>query len=146
MAKQKRIGSLRGFREPQGVFVMPGIGRLAVTNGQAQRLTILDTSRLARVAEVPEGSAFYFHYPTPEDQAVLLHLPGGRFVAYSQKCTHLSCSVYFQPERDRLLCPCHEGVFDPRTGDPVAGPPVRRLPRIELRREGDQLIAVEEVP
>ena len=45
---------------------------------------------------------------------MLLHLPGGRFVAYSQKCTHLSCAVYYQPERERLYCPCHEGVFDPR--------------------------------
>ena len=99
---------------------------------------------IARVADVPEGQAAYFHYPGPDDQAVLLHLPDGRFVAYSQKCTHLSCSVYYQPERDRLFCPCHEGVFDPRTGAPVAGPPRRPLPEITLRREGDLLYAVGE--
>jgi arsenite oxidase small subunit len=67
-------------------------------------------------------------------------------VAYSQKCTHLSCAVYYQPEHGRIYCPCHEGIFDPQTGEPIAGPPQRRLPQIELRQEGGQLIAVREVP
>lgn len=101
---------------------------------------------IARVDEVPEGRAFYFAYPTSEDQAVLIHLSGGRFVAFSQKCTHLSCAVHYEPERGRLFCPCHEGVFDPETGEPTAGPPERRLPRIAVRREGDRLVAVEEAP
>ncbi len=101
---------------------------------------------IARVDAVPEGGALYFRYPGEEDEAVLLHLPGGRFVAYSQKCTHLSCAVYYQPERARLYCPCHEGVFDPETGAPVAGPPQRPLARIRLERQGDMLIAVEETP
>ena len=101
---------------------------------------------IVQASAVPEGSAYYFNYPEPDDQAMLLHLPGGRFVAYSQKCTHLSCAVYLQPEERRLYCPCHEGVFDLETGEPVAGPPQRRLPHITLRREGDLLIAVEEVP
>jgi nitrite reductase/ring-hydroxylating ferredoxin subunit len=98
--------------------------------------------QVARVGDVPEGRALYFAYPEPDDQAMLLHLPGGRFVAYSQRCTHLSCAVYYQPERGRLYCPCHEGVFNPLTGDPVAGPPQRPLGRITLRQDGDVLYAV----
>jgi nitrite reductase/ring-hydroxylating ferredoxin subunit len=97
---------------------------------------------VARASEVAEGEAHYFHFPTPDDDAMLLHLPGGRFVAFSQKCTHLSCAVYYQAERERLYCPCHEGVFNPLTGDPEAGPPERRLPRILLRQEGDTIYAV----
>jgi Rieske Fe-S protein len=96
---------------------------------------------VAQLADVPEGQPYYFTYPTPEDQAVLLRLPGDQFVAYSQRCTHLSCAVYYQAERERLYCPCHEGVFDPQTGEPVAGPPQRRLPRIRLRQDGDMLVA-----
>ena len=101
---------------------------------------------VTREVEVPEGQAVYFHYPGPDDQAMLLHLPGGRFVAYSQKCTHLSCAVYYQPNRARLFCPCHDGVYDPESGEPVAGPPQRRLPRIALRQQGNQIYAVAEVP
>lgn len=103
---------------------------------------VATTQPVVRASEVAEGEAFYFHYPGPEDPAVLLHLPGGGFVAYSQTCTHLSCAVFYQRERDRLYCPCHEGIFNPLTGDPVAGPPQRRLPQIALRQEGDQIYAV----
>ena len=90
---------------------------------------------------LPVGHAHYFNYPSPEDQAMLLHLPNGEFVAYSQKCTHLSCAVYYQPDQTRLYCPCHDGVFSPATGGPIAGPPDRPLPRITLALQGDTIYA-----
>lgn len=103
-------------------------------------------SRQAIIAAnaLPPGGVHYFQYPTAEDQAVLLHLPNGRFAAYSGKCTHLSCAVYYDKDRNQLLCPCHEGVFDPQTGVPVAGPPQRALPKITIRQDGTMLYAVEE--
>lgn len=107
-----------------------------------RRARVTPPRPIARIGEVPEGSAVYFDYPEADEQAMLLHLPGGQLVAYSQRCTHLSCAVYYQPERARLFCPCHEGVYEPGTGDPVAGPPPRRLPRILLRRQGDVVYAV----
>ncbi len=95
--------------------------------------------------ELPPGEALYFNYPEKGDQAVLLNLPGQGFVAYSQKCTHLSCSVYYGDQGD-LVCPCHDGKFDARTGDPIAGPPQRALPRIELEERDGQLFAIEQRP
>jgi Rieske Fe-S protein len=97
-------------------------------------------------AELAEGEALYFHYPGEHDQAVLLNLPGTGLVAFSQKCTHLSCSVYYKKEDGELLCPCHDGRFEAATGEPTAGPPQRRLPRIRLEMREGQLTAVEEVP
>lgn len=97
---------------------------------------------IARVGEVPEGGVKYFEFPGKGDQAVLLHLPDGRYVAYNQTCTHLSCAVYYHEAHKQLVCPCHEGIFNPLTGDPVAGPPRRRLERIALKQEGDTLWAV----
>ena len=133
-------------------FAVLTSGTLFVGTAVLAVLGWLDTRRrgspkpIVQASAVPEGSAYYFNYPEQDDQAMLLHLPGGRFVAYSQKCTHLSCAVYLQPEQQRLFCPCHDGAFDIETGEPTAGPPQRRLPRIALRREGDLLIAVEEAP
>ena len=101
---------------------------------------------IARASEVPEGGVVYFAYPREDDQAMLLRLAGGALVAFSQKCTHLSCSVYYQPERERLYCPCHEGVFNVATGDPVAGPPARRLPRILVEQDGDTIYATGWMP
>ena len=76
--------------------------------------------RIAAVADVPEGSSVNFHYPDESYPALLIHLPGGQFVAYEQRCTHLLCPVLYQHERQRIFCPCHEGVFDPATGEPHA--------------------------
>ena len=85
--------------------------------------------------------------PARDDQAILLHLPGGQFVAYSQQLhPPLLRRLLRAREQERLYCPCHEGVFDPQTGEPIAGPPQRPLPRITLRREGDTLVATEEAP
>jgi nitrite reductase/ring-hydroxylating ferredoxin subunit len=101
---------------------------------------------VARLSELRIGEARYFRYPGPEDEAMLINTRERGLVAYSQKCTHLSCSVVYQAERDRLLCPCHDGVFSPLTGDPVAGPPQRRLPRIVLEQRGDEVFAVDVTP
>jgi assimilatory nitrate reductase catalytic subunit len=150
----------------RGQVGKPGGGTLMLTgqgNGQGGREVGQKANQLPgyRHIDVPEERRYIadvWGIPVEElpgegpaateadDQAMLLHLPGGRFVAYSQKCTHLSCAVYYQPERERLFCPCHEGVFDVATGEPTAGPPQRRLPRIALRREGDVLVALEEAP
>jgi Rieske Fe-S protein len=105
--------------------------------GAPQRITEADSLAV--------GEAHYFNYPTQDDQAVLVRVSDDRFVAFSQKCTHLSCSVRYRPEHNDLHCPCHEGIFDVETGRPIAGPPRRPLPSIALRQEGGALIAVEEV-
>jgi Rieske Fe-S protein len=54
--------------------------------------------------------------------------------------------VYYQPNQQRLYCPCHEGVFSPETGDPIAGPPQRRLEHITLQQDGDVLYAADIQP
>lgn len=124
------------FAATAGIAILSYIKPLRVAHQQA----------IVQAASVPVGQAHYFQYPTTEDPAILLRLTDGRFVAYSGRCTHLSCAVYYDQPSDKLLCPCHEGVFDPRTGSPIAGPPQRSLPRISLRQDGTMLYAVEEVP
>jgi nitrite reductase/ring-hydroxylating ferredoxin subunit len=90
---------------------------------------------IARVDEVPVGSARVFDYPTPGDPCILLRPAADTFYAYDQKCTHLSCAVV--PQEGCLRCPCHHGCFDLATGRSIAGPPRRPLPRITLEvRDG----------
>ena len=64
------------------------------------------------------------------------------YVAFSQKCTHLSCAVYYARAKNRLECPCHEGYFSVRNGEVLQGPPPRPLPRVVLERRGENLVAV----
>ena len=97
---------------------------------------------IAGVDELSVGSAKVFHYPGPTDACLLVRVSERQFVAYGQKCTHLSCPVIPKTEAQRLHCPCHEGYFDLRTGKNIKGPPPRPLPRIQLEVHGDDVYAI----
>jgi len=93
--------------------------------------------RVAQVTEVPIGGVKFFRYPTAGDPCLLIRLSESRFVAYSQKCTHLLCPVVYKATDQQFHCPCHEGRFAAADGRPLAGPPHRPLSRILLtRKEG----------
>jgi nitrite reductase/ring-hydroxylating ferredoxin subunit len=97
--------------------------------------------QVARIGEVPVGGVKLFRYPGPEDPCILIRRGEDEYAAYSQKCTHLSCAVYYARGKDRLECPCHEGYFSVRDGRVLQGPPQRPLPRVALQRRGDMLVA-----
>jgi Rieske Fe-S protein len=89
------------------------------------------------------NSALNFNYPTSKDSAILIRTADGAYHAYGQKCTHLSCPVYYSRDRQRLECPCHEGAFEAATGNVLYGPPPRPLDAIELEvRDGGQVWAI----
>lgn len=89
------------------------------------------------------NSSLNFRYPTEQDTAILVRAADGQYFAYGQKCTHLSCPVYFEPQHRRLECPCHEGGFDVATGNVLYGPPPRALDPIELEmRAGGEVWAI----
>jgi Rieske Fe-S protein len=102
-------------------------------------------ARIAAVDDVPVGGSMVFGYPTEEEQRVLIRLGEEHFVAFDQKCTHLLCPVFPRPEDGVLHCPCHNGYFDIADGRPVAGPPRRPLPRIELEIENGSIYATNVV-
>jgi Rieske Fe-S protein len=97
--------------------------------------------RIASLSVLPLGSAIMFAYPAVSDPCLLIHTRDGRLLAYSQKCTHLSCAVIPELERGILRCPCHEGIFELSTGRNIAGPPPRPLPAIWLEVIGDDVYA-----
>lgn len=97
--------------------------------------------RIASLAALPLGSAMMFAYPDDHDPCLLIRMPDGKLLAYSQKCTHLSCAVVPEIDRGILRCPCHEGIFELATGRNLAGPPPRPLPVIELELAGDDIYA-----
>jgi Rieske Fe-S protein len=97
---------------------------------------------VARASEVAAGAVKMFSYPSQQDPCILVRRTNGALAAFSQKCTHLSCAVYYAAARDRLECPCHEGYFSADTGRVLQGPPPRPLPRILLDVRGGDIIAV----
>jgi Rieske Fe-S protein len=103
-------------------------------------------SVIARVGEIPVGGVKLFQYPKSGEQCIMIRTAEDSYVAYSQKCTHLSCAVFYSREHDRLECPCHQGYFSVKDGSVLQGPPTRPLPRVVLERSGDQLIAIKMEP
>ena len=55
--------------------------------------------------------------------ALLIHQADGSWSAMTAVCTHLGCTVAYQADQNRIHCACHGGVYDPKTGANVSGPP-----------------------
>lgn len=87
---------------------------------------------IASLDELPVGGAKTFEYPAGSPARLLVRTGPASFVAYDQQCTHLACPVVPVVAEGRLHCPCHNGWFDLATGQPLAGPPRRPLPRVTL--------------
>lgn len=125
-------------------YLVLGAGAMAVGNvGLAAWTQLRSINRgepraIVALDAVAVGGTHLFHYPTESDPAVLLRLSDTDVVAFSQKCTHLGCVVYYQPEQERWHCPCHEGNFEPATGRVLSGPPTRPLGKIDVEvRDGE---------
>ena len=106
-----------------------------------RRAPAYEPRTIGRVSEVAVGGVKLFSYPGEHDPCILVRTSPETVVAYSQKCTHLSCAVFYAPEARRLECPCHEGYFAVEDGSVLQGPPPRPLPRVVLERRGDELVA-----
>ena len=98
--------------------------------------------KIASLSAIAPGTALMFAYPTPQDPCLLIRMRDGQVLAYSQKCTHLSCAVVPALDEGVIRCPCHDGIFDLATGRNLAGPPPRPLPVIELEVQGDDIFAL----
>jgi len=114
---------------------------IAGQNWLRRRTGAPEVRRIASLDDVAVGQAITFAYPSEQDPCVLVRTGDRALVAYSQKCTHLSCAVIPIPAENVIRCPCHEGLFDLPTGRPIAGPPSRPLPRIVLDIRGRDIFA-----
>jgi Rieske Fe-S protein len=113
----------------------------------ARRIESFTPLKIEGAQGLAVGTSLNFRYPTETDSAILIRSLDGSYHAFGQKCTHLSCPVYFERNHQRLECPCHEGAFNAQTGDVLYGPPPRPLDTIALEvREGGEVWAVGRTP
>ena len=62
----------------------------------ADEHAVLPEAIIGRSTDIVPGGVRLFHYPTENDPAILVRKPDGQLAAFSQKCTHLSCAVYYE--------------------------------------------------
>ncbi len=108
----------------------------------ARNSVSLPAAPIAGGETLAPNTSLNFNYPTERDSAILIRTADGAYHAYGQKCTHLSCPVYYSRDHQRLECPCHEGAFDAATGGVLYGPPPRALDTIEVETRDGQVWAI----
>lgn len=70
----------------------------------------------------------------PKGQFYLACLEDGSFIALSRTCTHLGCSVPWDMEKSKFICPCHGSTFD-IAGEVLTPPATRALDSYPVRIE-----------
>ncbi len=86
--------------------------------------------------EIPVGSAKtvrFGRYP-----ALIINTPEG-IKAFSAVCTHFACIVKWDGESNQIICPCHEGYFDPQDGSVISGPPPKALETLPITLSGNEI-------
>ncbi len=133
MGKDNHLEDLESQDLSRRDFMRLGIGALGVLAvleiGAAGALFLQSRSQegefggvvtVAAVDDIPLGAVIEY----PEDRFFLIRDHDGGFLAVHNRCPHLGCTVYWAPEKNCFICPCHASSFDIH-GD-FESPPVPR--------------------
>lgn len=96
---------------------------------------------VAKVSDVPVGTAFAFNSPADGTPAYLMQPTAGTFLAYLAICTHEGCVVEYAADQRTFLCPCHGANYDDQ-GAVTRGPAKSPLQRLEAFADGDDVVVV----
>jgi cytochrome b6-f complex iron-sulfur subunit len=86
-------------------------------------------TEVGSLAEFPPNAAKVV--PVAGKPVIVVNTVSDGLKAYSAICTHLGCIVKWHPDRQLIISPCHNGIFNPVNGNVISGPPPRALPAYE---------------
>jgi len=89
-----------------------------------------------KVAELAEKQWKIF--PFGSDAGILIQTGPEEYRAFAAMCTHLSCTVQFEQDSNRIWCACHNGWYD-LSGRNISGPPPHPLEQYEVNIVGDDI-------
>jgi cytochrome b6-f complex iron-sulfur subunit len=110
---------------------------------KAQAAAMVTEVTLPEAKKLPAGSALMFKFGSRP--AMLIHHRDDSWVALEAVCSHLGCTVQYESAANRIFCACHGGVYDPRSGANVSGPPPKPLRRLAVKVD-DNGIVVSKTP
>lgn len=93
----------------------------------------------AKVADLPAGSG---KVVAMGSKPVIVVNGDAGIKAYSAVCTHLGCIVGYDETVKQIVCPCHDGHFNPANGAVVSGPPPQPLAPVNVTVEADSIYLV----
>jgi cytochrome b6-f complex iron-sulfur subunit len=104
----------------------------------AAALSAVKEVSLKDADRIPVGTALMFKFGTRP--AMLIHHADNTWTALDAVCTHLGCTVQFDPAKNRISCACHGGEYDPHTGRNIGGPPPRPLRSFVVKVEAGAVL------
>ena len=96
-----------------------------------------ESQEVGQAEELKPNSGLVFQFGT--QPALLIRTPEGELRAFSAICTHLGCTVRYEPASRVIWCPCHNGMFDLH-GRNIGGPPPRPLPEYRVNLRGPPML------
>jgi cytochrome b6-f complex iron-sulfur subunit len=139
LPRRRFLAVLAGFSvvSMASLVITPILGFLVPpkTSGGAAGGKVL----VAKVADIPPGEGKVV--PVGSKPTIIVNTAQG-LKAYSAICTHLGCIVAYDPGSSAIVCPCHDGRFNPLNGSVLSGPPPTGLPPQDVSVEGDQIFVV----
>ena len=93
--------------------------------------------RIASTLDLEDGDVASYEVG---ETYVALACVTGSYYAFDDTCTHRGCSLS-EGELDgtTLICPCHAGEFDVRTGEVLYGPPPDPVTTYPVRISSDEI-------
>src|SRR3989338_3200569 len=89
------------------------------------------------VGELAVNTAKIFRFGSRP--GLLINTPQGELKAFSAVCTHLNCTVQYDPQVSVIWCACHNGKFA-LNGRVISGPPPRPLEPYQVNVRGDDIV------
>jgi Rieske Fe-S protein len=122
--------SILSFLYPILAFVLPP--RTRGTGSESQEVS--------QGGDLKPNSGTVFQFGT--QPALLIRTPEGELRAFSAICTHLGCTVSYEPESTSIWCPCHNGIYDLH-GRTIGGPPPRPLPEYKVNQRDGTIVVTK---
>ncbi len=92
----------------------------------------------AKVGELQPNTGKVFLFGSKP--AILIHTAQGTYKAFTAVCTHLACTVQYRGDFGHIWCACHDGHYDPQSGQVLAGPPPRPLTEFSVAVKGTDIV------
>ena len=90
-----------------------------------------------RPDDIPPNTGTIFKFGG--EPGLLVRTIEGELRAFSARCTHLNCTVQYEPAQRLIICACHNGQFD-LNGKNIAGPPPKPLLTYSVNVRGDDIV------
>ncbi len=97
--------------------------------------------RIGASSQLPRGQGATYTDPSDQQPDIVIRHNDGSLTAFSAICTHQGCTVGYQGG-SQIVCPCHGGLFNTRTGAVEGGPPPAPLPRRRVLEHSGAIYAV----